>query len=436
MGKDFYLVVIGQIVSLFGNAILRFALPLYILEVSGSPALFGTVLALSSLPLIIMSPIGGVVADRVNKKRIMVALDFTASAMVIIYAWASGFTPLVPATVAMLMTLFAIQGMMHPAVESSVPLLVPANQLVRANAVVFLISALSGMVGPAIGGILFAGFGIRPILIVAAISLALAALMELFIRIPHPEQEPVDNVFTMVIKDLGKGLRFVFKEKPILAKITVIIFFLQFVLSPLIIIGLPVLIIQNLGFDGQMLGIAQGVMATGGVAGGIMASVLGERLRIQNNHILVLICALSCVPMGIVFLLDAGAMAAYIVITASIPAALCASVLFSVRTFAYVQAESPPDMVGKVMAFFLMLALLAQPLGHFMYGILFERFAEMPWFIIFGAVILSSIMALYSRRHFTAISETNEPQNLQSQDQDILPLDSHLHPSSPSPPGI
>lgn len=69
MSKDFILVVIGQIISLFGNAVLRFALPLHLLNVTDSPAVFGTVSALSFLPMLLMSPIGGVLADRINKKK-------------------------------------------------------------------------------------------------------------------------------------------------------------------------------------------------------------------------------------------------------------------------------------------------------------------------------------------------------------------------------
>ena len=81
--KDFTLVVIGQIISLFGNAVLRFALPLYILEQSGSPALFGQVSALAFLPMIMLSPVGGIIADRVNKQRIMAVLDFITSVLVL-----------------------------------------------------------------------------------------------------------------------------------------------------------------------------------------------------------------------------------------------------------------------------------------------------------------------------------------------------------------
>ena len=59
--KDFTLVVIGQIISLFGNATIRFALPLYLLNLTGSSALYGTVMAFAFIPTILLSPIGGIV---------------------------------------------------------------------------------------------------------------------------------------------------------------------------------------------------------------------------------------------------------------------------------------------------------------------------------------------------------------------------------------
>ena len=73
--RDFTLVLIGQVISLFGNAILRFALPLHLLRETGSAALFGTVSAAAVLPMILCSLGGGVLADRVNKRNIMVGLD-------------------------------------------------------------------------------------------------------------------------------------------------------------------------------------------------------------------------------------------------------------------------------------------------------------------------------------------------------------------------
>ena len=63
--RDFTLMVAGQIISLFGNAILRFALSLYVLDTTGSAAVFGGILAVSMVPTILCSPLGGVLADRV-----------------------------------------------------------------------------------------------------------------------------------------------------------------------------------------------------------------------------------------------------------------------------------------------------------------------------------------------------------------------------------
>ena len=81
--RDFTLVVIGQIISLFGNAVLRFALPLYLLRQTGSAGLFGAVGAAAFIPAILCSPIGGVVADRVNKRDIMVVLDASTAALLL-----------------------------------------------------------------------------------------------------------------------------------------------------------------------------------------------------------------------------------------------------------------------------------------------------------------------------------------------------------------
>ncbi len=84
--RDFNLVVIGQVISLFGSAILRFALPLYLLRQTGSPALFGAVGAAAFVPAVLCAPIGGVVADRVNKRNIMVILDFSTAGLVLVFA--------------------------------------------------------------------------------------------------------------------------------------------------------------------------------------------------------------------------------------------------------------------------------------------------------------------------------------------------------------
>ena len=131
--KDFTLVVIGQIISLFGNAILRFALPLYLLRQTGSPTLFGFVTAFSFLPMIVLSLVGGVLADRVNKRNIMVILDFLTAAIITIFFLLLGKLPIVPLIMVTLMLLYGISGTYQPTVQASIPALVSKEQIGRAS---------------------------------------------------------------------------------------------------------------------------------------------------------------------------------------------------------------------------------------------------------------------------------------------------------------
>ena len=117
-GRDFTLVVVGQIISLFGNAILRFALPLYLLRETGSSTLFGVVTACSFAPMVILSMVGGVLADRVNKRDIMVGLDFSTAAIIMLFYFSLGKIPTVPLFIVVLMLLYGISGTYQPAVQA------------------------------------------------------------------------------------------------------------------------------------------------------------------------------------------------------------------------------------------------------------------------------------------------------------------------------
>ena len=81
--RNFTMVLIGQLISLFGNSILRFALSLYVLDITGSATIFGSITAIAIIPTIVLSPFGGLISDRVNRRNIMVVLDFTTSALVL-----------------------------------------------------------------------------------------------------------------------------------------------------------------------------------------------------------------------------------------------------------------------------------------------------------------------------------------------------------------
>ena len=164
---------------------LRFVLPLYLLDVTGSRSLFGLCSAAAFVPMVVLTPLGGVVADRLHKQRIMVVLDFFTCALVALTALALGHLPLVPVLVAAMMLLYGISGAYQPAVQASMPLLCPPDRLVDGNAVINQVSALSSLLGPLLGSLVYGAFGVTPVLAGASACFFASAVMELFIHIPH-----------------------------------------------------------------------------------------------------------------------------------------------------------------------------------------------------------------------------------------------------------
>ena len=176
LNRSFVSIVIVQIASLFGDAVLRFALPLYVLNVTGSAALMGAVSAAAWLPYLVLTPIGGVAAARVNKRRIMAALDTLLALTCAAFLALDGPVDLVGLCICALIVLYAAQSVYQPTVQAAVPFVAPREGIVRATAIVSQISALSGLVGPVIGGLVFGLFGIEPFTVPMAVLLAVCAV--------------------------------------------------------------------------------------------------------------------------------------------------------------------------------------------------------------------------------------------------------------------
>ena len=138
----FVQVVLGQIISLFGNAALRFVLPLILLRQTGSAAVYGAATALALLPALAGTLAGGVLADRCRKARLMVVLDLAAAGLALGAAASADNLPIVLWAPAALCALYALQGLYQPVVRASLPLLRTGDRLVQGNAVIQLVDTL------------------------------------------------------------------------------------------------------------------------------------------------------------------------------------------------------------------------------------------------------------------------------------------------------
>ena len=210
--KNFILVVIGQIISLFGNAAIRFALPLYLLNLTGSSALYGTVTACAFIPSILLSPVGGIVADRVNKRNIMVLLDFFTAAVILSFSLLMNGSHLVLLLTVTMMLLYGIAGAYQPAVQASIPALMDPHHFMAANSIINAISSFASLIGPVLGGILYSAYGLGPVLSVCAVCFTLSAVMEIFISIPFQRQTPEGGILKTAGHDFAESIRKHFLE--------------------------------------------------------------------------------------------------------------------------------------------------------------------------------------------------------------------------------
>ena len=155
--RDFRLLVAGLGISLFANLMLRFAMSMWVLDETGSAAAFASILTASILPTILLSPLGGVMADRTNRRTVMVALDALSAVTVLVCATifsAAGFN--LAAIAVMQVVLAVLDAMETPTVQSALPQMFRSHGedvMRRAMAVVNVVNQTSTLV-PAVLGLL------------------------------------------------------------------------------------------------------------------------------------------------------------------------------------------------------------------------------------------------------------------------------------------
>ena len=402
--KNFSLLVIGQIMSLFGNMIITAVLPLHILNISGSPFLFGLAMGLPVISFVIMTPIGGVMADRIKKHQLMFWLDISITVIIVLYMLVSGFfAEIVPIVIVKLLAFNAIQSVYMATTASSISALVPTEKLTAGNAIIQVVNMLSMTGGMALAGLLYDRLGLTPILIGTIICFVLTAIADLFIRIPCKEQKSSGNIFQILKSDIVEALRFIFKDKPVLSKCFVPMFLVEFVFSSMLMVGLPVLIIGYFGMTMTMVGIALAFMMFGGVVGGIIAGILGNKLTVTRGFLFVLVSGFLSILMGTIFFFNLPTIVSFIVIVFAGTLFTLSAKVAGIALMSYIQKETPIELLGKTLSILMVIPFVAQSLAYPFHGWLFGRFISSPGLIIMTCATLLIITILFAYRYFKKV---------------------------------
>ena len=401
--KNFSLLIAGQASSLFGNCILDFALSMYVLETTGSATIFASFLAVAMLPTILLSPLGGVIADRANKRNIMVILDF-----------ATGITILISAVVidrannlVIICITLIIQSILGafetPTVQACVPQMQKGDNIVRGNAIVNQINAISTFVAPFIGSLLYTTFGLKPVMYAGVFCFLLTAFLECFIKLDYKPEKSSCGIFQIVKGDLIDSTRFVCIERPVIFKTLILTAVISFFVQGVALVGLPYIVRTVLGLNANYYGAMESMLGFTGILGSIIAGLIVEKFKIRKLYLTLLIIAVPLLPCGIIFLLVQDTQINYVILLLSFAIIQISACVFSVFALSIIQQLTPDNMIGKVMAYTATFSLCAQPLGQIIFGILFDGFSSAVYLVLIPTGIILAIISLTTKEFFLKI---------------------------------
>lgn len=415
--KNFNILVLGQVISLFGSSIQRFALSLYLLDLTGSAGIFSAILALSMVPVVLISPIAGMLADRGNKKRLMIGLDSLSALLLLVYVWIvfnGQDHVLVIATVMVLLS--TISTIYQPVVNTCVPLIVSRDHLVRANAIIQQVASLSQFLGPILAGLLYGFLGITGVVIINLVSFLFSALLELFLEIPHQRREGQQSFKAAFMTDMKESYHYLRHENLIVCRMLLFSGFYNLFLVPVFSVATPYLIKVTFALSSEVYGWAEGMIALGMIVGGFIITYRPNHFHIKRVYQLLYLTSVSMMLMGgVVYLFHFGFIdAATSVVLFTVCGMIIMGVLgiANVLSAAYLYQAVDGAILGKILAFGSAFATLCIPLGQILFGGLLEVLSQKLYLLILMAAFFVFLVTLLVRWNVRLIKEDEKSQSI------------------------
>ena len=268
--RSFVLVWAGQSLSMFGSRLTYIALLWWVLEKTGSATALAGVAIAAALPILFLGPIAGVFIDRLDRRRLMLSMDLvngliigTAATLLLIgtlHVWEIYLFTVLASTA----TLFH-----RPSLQSSIPNLVPKEQLTKANSLYQISAGAAGIAGPAIGGILVGMIGSGATMWIDAATFTIAGLSLLASSFPSPRLV-AERGLNSVLSDVALGFRFL-RDRKVLFFMLLLFALINFILAPTSIL-FPIMAKDILHVGARGFGLFGAALSLGMVHGGLLAA--------------------------------------------------------------------------------------------------------------------------------------------------------------------
>ncbi|PEJ62585.1 MFS transporter [Bacillus toyonensis] len=393
--RNIYLYSFGKTVSIFGSSIYSFALGLYVLQITESAWNFAITLILGTIPMIVMNPFAGVIADKVDKKKLVVCMDLLSGGLLItVYILSSnyGLNLFIIYTTTFLLTVFTT--FFGIGLESAKPNIVSKERLMSINSISKIIDSVSLILGPMLGGIVFAVVDIKLFIMINGISFILSGISILFIHFKlfgHDIKEECSIREINFIKDIKEGY-FYLMERESLKNTFHILISLNFFLGFAVTVPLPYIINIVLNLSSKQFGIIQGTFPVGMIIGAILVKKINNRF--SYSYLLKKLSSMLAVFMiisGIPVLFksfeanDFVCVITYCVVMFSFGLIIA---LIDIPLIYSMQKEVPDEYRGRVLSIGLSIGKMMQPIALTLSGLLLNYIPAYTLPIAGGIVFL------------------------------------------------
>ncbi|MBC6974100.1 MFS transporter [Bacillus sp. Xin] len=369
--RNIILMMIGKISSLLGAGIYTFAMGLYVLKTTGSGVGFAITLICGSIPRMICGPIAGAVADRVNRRWLVIGADLLSSViMFTMFALSTlfGLSLLFIYVSAALLSICA--SFYSVSFTASIPTLVNSERIQQASSLNQTATALSTILAPVIGGMVFGLFSMKFFFLLNGITFFLAVIVQLFIAFDlYNVQGEQDKAH--FLSSIKEGFSYVKRRDDMYTMLKVFIWVNFF--GSALFVALPYIIIQNLRLPSQQLGIVEGMLAVGMLVASVILSMRKEMnnlfravriglLILAGLYLFTVFPLLVTIPKTISFI--------YYIIFMLIFG--MTSISINVPLQVYVQKTTDSQYLGRVFGLIETISTAITPLGIILYGFLLD----------------------------------------------------------------
>lgn len=379
----FFTIWTGQQLSWLGSAVAQFALIWWVTETTGSATMLATATLVSLLPGIVLGPFIGALVDRWNRRLVMLAADALIALASAWLAYLFWIDALQMWHVYLIMVARSLGVSFHfPAMQASVPLMVPGKHLPRVAGLNQTIAGAVNIMSPPLGAMMLGILPLHAIMAVDVITAIFSVAPLLFIDVPQPPRAKpaaAGESKPSLWEDVKEGLRYIWGW-PGLSALLGLAMLLNFIVSPAMTL-LPILVTKHFGGGAVQLGWLNSSWGIGLVAGGLFLGVWGGFRR-----------RIATMLLGI-----AGLGAALLVIgltpASLFPLALAAlfagGVMNSLTNgvgFALIQGIVAPEMQGRVFMVMMSMANLISPLSMAVAGPVADAAGVRFLYLIAGAI--------------------------------------------------